>query len=82
MRPLIENVMSGISQDCLLREFRSKSQTQEFSCPWHYHTEYELMLYQNPDQRFVGNYFAGMRLARLSTTHFTLRPRFATYDCG
>ncbi|ENM3747691.1 helix-turn-helix domain-containing protein [Vibrio cholerae] len=59
MRPLIENVMSGISQDWVLREFRSKSQTQEFSCPWHYHTEYELVLYQNPDQRFVGNYFAG-----------------------
>ncbi|MDE1514264.1 MULTISPECIES: helix-turn-helix domain-containing protein [Vibrio] len=59
MRPLIENVMSGISQDWVLREFHSQDHNQEFACPWHYHTEYELVLYQNPDQRFVGNYFAG-----------------------
>ncbi|ENS5607113.1 helix-turn-helix domain-containing protein [Vibrio mimicus] len=59
MRPLIENVMSGISQDWVLREFHSNTHKEEFSCPWHYHTEYELVLYQNPDRRFVGNYFAG-----------------------
>lgn len=59
MRPLMENVMNGISQDWVLREFHSNSQKEEFSCSWHYHTEYELVLYQNPDQRFVGNYFAG-----------------------
>ncbi|EKO3586562.1 helix-turn-helix domain-containing protein [Vibrio metschnikovii] len=59
MRPLIENVLQDPSCDWLIRHYHCQANTEEFSCPWHYHTEYELVLYHNPNNNFQGNYFAG-----------------------
>ncbi|WP_217522614.1 helix-turn-helix domain-containing protein [Vibrio metschnikovii] len=59
MRPLIENVLQSLNHDWVIRHYHCQADTEEFSCPWHYHTEYELVLYHNPNQNFQGNYFAG-----------------------
>ncbi|WP_217521652.1 helix-turn-helix domain-containing protein [Vibrio metschnikovii] len=59
MRPLIENVLQNLNHDWVIRHYHCQADTEEFSCPWHYHTEYELVLYHNPNQNFQGNYFAG-----------------------
>ncbi|EGA69079.1 transcriptional regulator, AraC family protein [Vibrio sinaloensis DSM 21326] len=59
MKPFIENVMNTPSHDWIVREYHCRVKREEFACSWHYHTEYELVLYQDPDEVFNGNYFAG-----------------------
>lgn len=59
MKPYIENVMDTPSNDWIVREYHCRIKKEEFACSWHYHTEYELVLYQDPDNVFNGNYFAG-----------------------
>lgn len=59
MRPLIENVLQSLNHDWVIRHYHCQTDTEEFACPWHYHTEYELVLYHNPNRNFQGNYFAG-----------------------
>lgn len=59
MKPFIENVLSTPNYDWLVREFHCRVKKEEFSCPWHYHAEYELVLYLDPENRFSGNFIAG-----------------------
>jgi AraC-like DNA-binding protein len=59
MKPFIENVLNSPSYDWSVREFSCQAPVSEFSCSWHYHTEYELVLYDKTGKGFVGNYFAG-----------------------
>lgn len=59
MKPFIENVMNTPNNDWIVREYHSRVSREEFACSWHYHTEYELVLYQDPNGVFSGNYFAG-----------------------
>ncbi|KJY82955.1 AraC family transcriptional regulator [Vibrio galatheae] len=59
MKPFIENVLNTPHYDWLVREYQCRVANEEFSCPWHYHTEYELVLYLDPDNVFSGNYLAG-----------------------
>ncbi|KOO15221.1 AraC family transcriptional regulator [Vibrio xuii] len=59
MKPFIENVMDTPSNDWIVREYHCRVKKEEFACSWHYHTEYELVLYQDPEYVFSGNYFAG-----------------------
>jgi AraC-like DNA-binding protein len=42
-----------------VREFNCEIPTTEFSCSWHYHAEYELVLYEDIGEGFTGHYFAG-----------------------
>lgn len=59
MKPFIENVLHSPSYDWLVREFSCEIPASEFSCSWHYHTEYELVLYEKTGEGFTGHYFAG-----------------------
>lgn len=59
MKPFIENVLNSPSSDWIVREFNCSIPTTEFSCSWHYHAEYELVLYEDTGEGFTGNYFAG-----------------------
>ncbi|WP_159737518.1 helix-turn-helix domain-containing protein [Vibrio atypicus] len=59
MKPYIENVINASSSDWIVREYHCRIKKEEFSCSWHYHTEYELVLYRDPSHVFNGNYFAG-----------------------
>ncbi|WP_394143398.1 AraC family transcriptional regulator [Vibrio atypicus] len=59
MKPYIENVIKTPSSDWIVREYHCRVKKEEFSCSWHYHTEYELVLYRDPSRVFNGNYFAG-----------------------
>lgn len=59
MKPFIENVLNATSSDWTVREYHCRVHKQEFSCSWHYHNEYELVLYQDPHGVFNGNYLAG-----------------------
>ncbi|WP_159650916.1 helix-turn-helix domain-containing protein [Vibrio atypicus] len=59
MKPYIENVINAPSSDWIVREYHCRVKKEEFSCSWHYHTEYELVLYRDPSRVFNGNYFAG-----------------------
>lgn len=59
MKPFIENVLNATSSDWTVREYHCRVHKQEFSCSWHYHNEYELVLYQDPHGVFNGSYLAG-----------------------
>lgn len=59
MKPYIENVMPIPSDDWIVREYHCRVKKEDFACSWHYHTEYELVLYLDPEDVFKGNYFAG-----------------------
>lgn len=59
MKPFIENVLNTTSSDWTVREYHCRVHKQEFSCSWHYHNEYELVLYQDPHGVFNGSYLAG-----------------------
>ncbi len=59
MKPFIENVLSAPNYDWLVREFHCRVKKEEFACSWHYHSEYELVLYLDPENVFNGNYLAG-----------------------
>ncbi len=59
MKPTIENVINNNEFNWQFREYHCKKKQEQFSCPWHYHSEYELVLYRDPDNVFNGTYFAG-----------------------
>lgn len=59
MRPFKEHVLTIPSFDWLVREFHCRVEDNEFACSWHYHSEYELVLYLDPENAFQGSYFAG-----------------------
>lgn len=59
MKPFKENVVAEPSFDWLYREFTCTVRKDEFACSWHYHAEYELVLYLDPNQEFKGNFYAG-----------------------
>ncbi|WP_087021218.1 helix-turn-helix transcriptional regulator [Thaumasiovibrio subtropicus] len=59
MRPHIENITSEHHFNWKIREFACKVEKKEFMCPWHYHSEYELVIYRDEDSVFNGSYFAG-----------------------
>ncbi|KGY14226.1 AraC family transcriptional regulator [Vibrio tubiashii] len=70
MKPFIENVLSTPNYNWLVREFHCRVKKEEFSCPWHYHSEYELVLYLDPNNVFSGNYLAGDAIGQVE--HNTL----------
>ena len=59
MKPTIENVINNNEFNWQFREYHCQKKKEQFSCPWHYHSEYELVLYRDPDNVFHGTYFAG-----------------------
>ena len=65
MKPFIENVLSTPNYDWLVREYRCQVNKQTFSCPWHYHAEYELVLYLDDDDVFTGHYLAGDAIGKV-----------------
>lgn len=59
MKPFKEHVLTTPSFDWLVREFRCREHNDQYACSWHYHSEYELVLYLDPHSVFQGNYYAG-----------------------
>lgn len=59
MKPTIENVLDNHQFSWQFKEYHSKKKKEQFSCPWHYHSEYELVLYRDPNHVFQGTCFAG-----------------------
>ncbi|EGU46448.1 AraC family transcriptional regulator [Vibrio ichthyoenteri ATCC 700023] len=59
MKPTIENVLNNNQFSWQFKEYHCKKKTEQFSCPWHYHSEYELVLYRDPNHVFQGTCFAG-----------------------
>ncbi|MCK6264390.1 AraC family transcriptional regulator [Vibrio sp. ZSDE26] len=59
MKPLIEHIQNAPSFDWFVKNYHCEHANNEFTCPWHYHAEYELVLYLDPNHAFQGNYFAG-----------------------
>lgn len=70
MKPHIENILSESNFTWLVKEYRCDGPIADFACPWHYHAEYELVLYLNPEKVFDGKYFAGDAIEKAS--HNTL----------
>ncbi|MDA0120339.1 AraC family transcriptional regulator [Vibrio sp. T11.5] len=65
MKPFIENISHQASFNWLIKHFHCPVPKQEYACPWHYHAEYELVIYLDPDQVFDGNYFAGDGIGKI-----------------
>ncbi|MFA0413882.1 helix-turn-helix transcriptional regulator [Vibrio renipiscarius] len=59
MKPTIENVLNNNQFSWQFKEYHCKNKIEQFSCPWHYHSEYELVLYRDPNHVFQGTCFAG-----------------------
>ncbi|MFD2176699.1 helix-turn-helix domain-containing protein [Veronia pacifica] len=64
MKPQIEAISSDNKVSWRFARFdwqgRQHKAGDELKCSgWHYHNEYELVLYQDPDALFTGNIFAG-----------------------
>lgn len=70
MKPFIENVLNSPNYDWLVREYHCRVKNEQFACSWHYHAEYELVLYLDPQDVFCGNYFAGDAIGQVN--HNTL----------
>lgn len=70
MKPFIENVLNSPSYDWLVREYHCRVKNDQFACSWHYHAEYELVLYLDPQHVFSGNYLAGDAIGQVE--HNTL----------
>ncbi|NVD08739.1 helix-turn-helix transcriptional regulator [Vibrio sp. JPW-9-11-11] len=66
MKPFIENVLNTPHYDWLVREYYCRHPKQTFTCPWHYHAEYELVLYLDDDEVFNGHYLAGDAIGPVS----------------
>lgn len=66
MKPFIENVLSTPHYDWMVREYHCQHHRQTFSCPWHYHAEYELVLYLDDNDVFNGHYLAGDAIGQVS----------------
>ncbi len=59
MKPTIENVSNEYDFNWQVKVFHCREKKVEFTCSWHYHSEYELVLYRDPNQAIHGRYFAG-----------------------
>ncbi len=59
MKPTIENVLSENNFHWKVKEYYCDAKKEQFTCPWHYHSEYELVLYRHNGGAFRGCYFAG-----------------------
>ncbi len=59
MRPHIENITHERNFNWRVREFACLIPKDEYMCAWHYHSEFELVLYRDQNNIFDGNYFAG-----------------------
>ncbi|WP_114767107.1 helix-turn-helix domain-containing protein [Vibrio rhodolitus] len=59
MKPTIESVLSENNFSWYIKEYDCRGKVGEFTCSWHYHSEYELVLYHDPNDVFKGRYFAG-----------------------
>lgn len=59
MKPTIENVMNENNFNWKVTEYYCQTKKLEFTCPWHYHSEYELVLYRGTNKTFSASYFAG-----------------------
>lgn len=70
MKPFVENVLLEESFNWLVKRYHCEVPLEEFACPWHYHTEYELVFYLDSDGIFEGKYFAGDAIG--TTSHNTL----------
>lgn len=65
MKPFIENISNQSSFNWLMKHFHCPVPKQEYACAWHYHAEYELVLYLDPRHVFEGNYFAGDGIGKI-----------------
>ncbi|PMJ89911.1 AraC family transcriptional regulator [Vibrio sp. 10N.261.55.A7] len=70
MKPLKEHVQNAPNFDWMVKDCHCRMKNNEFTCSWHYHAEYELVLYLDPDKAFQGNYFAGDEIGDIN--HNTL----------
>ncbi|KFI12769.1 helix-turn-helix transcriptional regulator [Vibrio coralliilyticus] len=70
MKPFIENISNHPSFNWLVKHYCCDVIKQEYACAWHYHSEYELVLYLDPHDAFEGNYFAGDAVGKID--HNTL----------
>ncbi|MGF1907207.1 helix-turn-helix domain-containing protein [Aliivibrio salmonicida] len=70
MKPFKEHIQNQSSFDWLFNEFYCSAKEDEFTCSWHYHSEYELVLYLDPEEAFQGSYFAGDAIGEIN--HNTL----------
>lgn len=59
MKPTIENVLNENNFNWMVKEYHCRVKKEEFTCSWHYHSEYELVLYRDQNGVFKGRYFAG-----------------------
>ncbi|USD35132.1 MULTISPECIES: AraC family transcriptional regulator [Vibrio] len=66
MKPFIENIRHTSNFNWLVKHFRSPVPKLEYACAWHYHAEYELVLYLDPQRVFEGNYFAGDSIGKIN----------------
>ena len=66
MKPFKEHIQNQPSFDWLIREFYCNVEDNEFTCSWHYHSEYELVLYLDPEATFQGSYFAGDAIGEIA----------------
>nr|WP_086938269.1 AraC family transcriptional regulator [Thaumasiovibrio occultus] len=70
MRPLIENVITDNAFNWMVKKYECRVTLEQFTCSWHYHSEYELVLYRDPHRVFSGRFFAGDKVG--DVTHNTL----------
>ncbi|MGF1686730.1 AraC family transcriptional regulator [Photobacterium japonica] len=59
MKPSIENVLNNADFNWMVKQYHCKVKKEAFTCSWHYHAEYELVLYRDPNSVLNARYFAG-----------------------
>ncbi|BCL73458.1 putative Transcriptional regulator, AraC family [Vibrio nigripulchritudo MADA3029] len=70
MRPFVEAISDKTQFNWKIQDYVCDVPKSGFTCAWHYHVEYELVLYIDPGQSFNGNYFAGDHIGNVD--HNTL----------
>ncbi len=70
MKPRIESISSKNNFNWMVKEYCCSVPKTEFQCPWHYHSEYELVIYRDPWDAFQGTCFVGDYIGPI--THNTL----------
>lgn len=70
MRPFVEAIGDKPHFNWKIREYVCDVPKEGYACAWHYHVEYELVLYRDPGDCFEGNFFAGDHIGKVD--HNTL----------
>ncbi len=70
MKPSVEAIGDQPHFNWKISEYVCNVPNENFTCAWHYHVEYELVLYRDPGESFEGNFFAGDHIGKVD--HNTL----------